>query len=208
VKLKYAGDILAGLVYLAKHNIYHGDLKPANILVTKEKDGTVVAHIADFGGAHELITDHTETNLHTGSFTHQYASIAHFKAAAKLLRRQALRPTQTSPQGGAFIDRDPNRSNQILMGNDVFAAGIILYELFAGVHPFELKGATSYQQSFPDLQTFKGIDLLKEKGVSNGIIALIKEMVGHDPNKPISIEEIAARFEKAVAERQSTSNNA
>ena len=44
-------QLLYGLKHLAANNLLHGDLKPQNILVKKELDGTKSVHIADLGGA-------------------------------------------------------------------------------------------------------------------------------------------------------------
>ena len=50
---KYLGQILDGLDFLHQRNIYHSDIKPANILFTEQDD----IKICDFGIAVELQTE-------------------------------------------------------------------------------------------------------------------------------------------------------
>lgn len=46
-KMKIISDIVSGIKYLHSLDIYHGDIKPANILV-KENKGVITATVADF----------------------------------------------------------------------------------------------------------------------------------------------------------------
>src|SRR5262249_10188142 len=48
-----AGDILTGLTWLHENQIFHSDMKPANVLL-KEEDGKIRAKIGDFGFARDL----------------------------------------------------------------------------------------------------------------------------------------------------------
>jgi serine/threonine protein kinase len=105
-----AMDICAGLAAMHKAGIIHRDLKSRNIMVVN-RDGTQRAVVMDFGLAHQL--------------------------------------TQSSPRDdavltipGAVQGTPENMAPEQLEGrgattaSDVYAMGIILYELVTGKHPF------------------------------------------------------------------------
>ena len=58
--LKYLKQILEGVDFLHQRNIYHSDIKPANILFTKDDD----VKLCDFGIAVEFQTESTATASH------------------------------------------------------------------------------------------------------------------------------------------------
>ncbi|CAN6695715.1 unnamed protein product [Malus baccata var. baccata] len=60
---KYLRDIVSGLMYLHAHNIVHGDIKPDNLLVSR--DGTV--KIGDFSVSQVFEDDHDELRRSPGT---------------------------------------------------------------------------------------------------------------------------------------------
>jgi eukaryotic-like serine/threonine-protein kinase len=98
--------VCSAVAYAHRSLIVHRDLKPTNILVTK--DGT--PRLIDFGIAKLLVTGEgagsIEETIGVGPFTPRYGS-----------------PEQI-------------RGEQVTTATDVFALGIILYELVTGTHPF------------------------------------------------------------------------
>jgi len=50
-RLEWALDICNGLISLHAFNLSHGDLKPDNILIAKDKNGAKIAKLIDFGSA-------------------------------------------------------------------------------------------------------------------------------------------------------------
>ncbi len=49
LSLRLAGQIASALAVLHEHHIVHRDVKPSNILLTDEPDGSMRAKLADFG---------------------------------------------------------------------------------------------------------------------------------------------------------------
>jgi eukaryotic-like serine/threonine-protein kinase len=96
-----------GVSYAHRNLIVHRDLKPTNILVTG--DGT--PRLIDFGIAKLLMSEENGERLDqtvgAGPFTPRYGS-----------------PEQI-------------RGEPVTTATDIFALGIILYELVTGIHPFD-----------------------------------------------------------------------
>ncbi len=101
--------ILAGVAEAHRRGLVHRDLKPANVLLSLDAEGPR-PRVADFGLAKVLSTD----------------------AATSSTRSDALlgTPAYMAPeQVRAARDVDARA--------DVFALGVVLYELFAGARPFD-----------------------------------------------------------------------
>jgi len=104
-------QIAAGLAYAHEHGVVHSDLKPDNVFVTK--DGRV--KILDFGIARIAESAAEKDSFDAGelgALTLKYASL-------EMLR------------GG----------NDTHPADDVYALGLIAYQLYTGEHPFEGKTA-------------------------------------------------------------------
>lgn len=109
-RLRLFRDVCAAVQYAHRHGIVHRDLKPANILVTP--DG--VPKVLDFGVAKLLEgptgLDYTATGQAVGPLTPNYAS-----------------PEQL-------------RGLPITTASDVYALGVLLYELVTGTRPYDTAG--------------------------------------------------------------------
>jgi eukaryotic-like serine/threonine-protein kinase len=103
-------DVCLAVAYAHRNLIVHRDLKPTNILVTN--DGT--PRLIDFGIAKLLISEEggnsIDQTIGFGPLTPRYAS-----------------PEQVTGE-------------PVTTATDIFALGIILYELVTGAHPFEPVG--------------------------------------------------------------------
>jgi WD40 repeat protein/TPR repeat protein len=102
-------QVLSAVQYAHAHLVIHRDLKPSNILVTE--DGQ--AQLLDFG-------------------------------IAKLLSDGAARETELTQLGGRALTPDYAAPEQIAGGPittaaDVYALGVIFYELLVGMRPYRLK---------------------------------------------------------------------
>ncbi|MDZ4829682.1 MAG: protein kinase [Phycisphaerae bacterium] len=102
--------------YAHQRGVIHRDLKPANILI----DAELVPHVLDFGLARNARGDETQEAIETtaaGEFLGTFAYAA---------------PEQ--------LKGDPD---QIDVRTDVFALGVILYEILVGERPWQLQGRVS-----------------------------------------------------------------
>jgi serine/threonine protein kinase/formylglycine-generating enzyme required for sulfatase activity len=156
-RLEVFVSICDAVQHAHQKGIIHRDLKPSNVLVTEE-NGVAVAKVIDFGVAKALDHDLAETTVETlaGEFlgTPLYMS-----------------PEQLDPTGGTIDTR-----------SDIYALGVIAYELVTGSRPFD-------------------IDLVRKVGFA-GIQKLVREI---EPPLPSARLEEPGDLVIDIAERRSAS---
>ena len=123
--LKLATEVASALAAAHGHGIVHRDLKPGNIILTP-----FGAKVLDFGLAKEteVLDPQAETALATATLTEP--------------GRVVGTPSYMSPEQIASRPLDSR--------SDIFAAGVILYEMLNGRHPF--RGATGLETMAAILQ--------------------------------------------------------
>jgi serine/threonine protein kinase len=118
--LLFSGEIAEALMAVHAHGIVHGDLKPANLMITAE--GHV--KLLDFGIARRVEKPDTQ-------------NAASSDVPEKIFRTSAdTLPAQV--QAGTLLYMSPEQlhGSPPSIQSDIFSFGLILYEMFTGVHPF------------------------------------------------------------------------
>jgi len=143
----------------AAHNlgIFHRDLKPATVMLT---DGGLIK-ILDFGLARRLAPDQAD-----------------FDPAGPASKRTPPAPGATyTARGGTIAYMAPEQfvTGQSSVQSDIFALGLILYELATGRHPFHR----------PDAQEFQSIRAIQFADPPS-----IREIA---PHLPVELESVILR---------------
>jgi len=162
-----AAQIANALEMAHQKGIVHRDLKPANIMLTSQGH----AKVMDFGLAKRVVTDGgTEQDLTTG-LTQEGSTLG-------------------TP---AYMSPEQVRARPADHRSDIFAFGIIFYEMLTGVHPFrrampvETTGAILHEEPEPVAQYVTG--------ATEHLHELVSEMLAKDPDQRIqTIGEVANRL--------------
>ncbi len=152
-----AGIQIADGLSAAHHlGIFHRDLKPANVMLT---DGGLIK-ILDFGLARRLNPDEAD-----------------FDPASAGVRNPPLIGATYTARGGTIAYMAPEQfvTGRTSVQSDVFALGLILYELVSGHHPFHRVDA-------PEFQTIRATQFSDPPSLREAV-----------PDLPIELESLVLR---------------
>lgn len=164
--LQIAREVALALAVVHRHEIVHRDLKPANIMLVPSAEGGERVKVVDFGIA--KFVQSLESSSAPGTVLGTPAYMA---------------PEQC--EGNAVIgDR-----------TDVYALGIVLYELLTGQYPYELKDR-SWTALFRAHREQAMLPLSASRPeVPLELATVVREMLDKEPTRRPSMAELAARLQ-------------
>jgi serine/threonine-protein kinase len=149
-------QIADGLSAAHQLGIFHRDLKPANVMLT---DGGLIK-ILDFGLARRLNPDEAD-----------------FDPTSSGLRNPPLIGATYTARGGTIAYMAPEQfvTGRSSVQSDVFALGLILYELISGRHPF-------HRADQPEFQTIRATQFSDPPSLREAV-----------PDLPVELESLVLR---------------
>jgi len=175
--------IAEALVEAHRHRILHRDLKPDNVMLVK--DGTV--RVLDFGLAKLVPVEESgrvEPHARSQALPTDDNLMGTFESHARGLRGT---PPYMAPE--QWLEED------VSSATDVWALGMILYELLAGEHPLAgMPGLTMAMRV-----TRKPFAPLDEEGLPSQLAQTVARCMDRDPRRRPAISELAESLAQFAA---------
>ena len=184
-------QVARALIAAGDRKFVHRDVKPSNVMLCTEADGAIVAKLIDFG----LVRGITE----------KFAP-----ASASPVRQLANRPNSFSggshevaprPVRTGFIGTPHYASPEQFAGektdarSDIYSLGVTLWFMLTGKLPYD-----RIRDEIRQKQVGNALPLAQLKGVSRGVVDLIKRMLQADPAKrPQSPAVLKEQLHKCIA---------
>jgi serine/threonine protein kinase len=168
--LRITRQIAEAMVAAHQAGVVHRDLKPDNVMLAEKEDVTDFVKVLDFGVAKLERTESDESSPIT-------------RFGAVLGTPEYMAPEQA---GGGTVDHRA----------DLYAVGVMLYEMLAGNPPFTGPDAVSVLTQ----QLTEPLPHLPET-VPHGVAAIVMGLVDKDPDDRIaSAAELITRIDQAFSE--------
>lgn len=152
-----------------RYGVYHGNLKPSDIIITRDLNGSSLVKIANFGVA-KFIADHKLQRLEAGG-----DSTVAIEDVAYLSPEQA-----GGGRDGALEERD-----------DIYSLGIIMYEMLSGGLPFQANSAQAMLDALVLTDPVAIRNVQPDIDISPRLDALVlKAMARRPQNRFQSVEQL------------------
>ena len=169
-------DVARALAYAHEHGLVHRDVKPENVLISE--DAIVVA---DFGIAKAIDAARTED----GS--------ALFRSTLTKIGTALGTPAYMAPEQASGDPKTDHRA-------DLYAWGMIAYELLAGKHPFSTR-TTSHSLVVAQLTEIPAPLATTALDVPRKLAALVTQCVAKNPSdRPLGAREIVHALDEIETE--------
>ena len=166
--VRILGDIARALEFAHAHGVVHRDIKPENVLLS---GGTAV--VTDFGIAKALNAAKTIPNL---TLTGRGTSLG--------------TPGYMAPEQAAGDDVDERA--------DIYAWGVIAYELLAGTHPFAARKTAQQMIAAQISEKPRPIDEVN-RNIPAPLASLITRAMAKDPaDRPQSAQELVRTLDESA----------
>ncbi|KAA6394917.1 MAG: putative Serine/Threonine kinase domain protein [Streblomastix strix] len=167
----FISQMASAIFQMHSNDIIHGDLKPSNVLLTRDRK----IKLGDFGLARKL--SNGATYVTANGFTWRYLAPellqSSYQQSIKGLKQQDL----------------VKKKLELRLSSDIWALGIILFELLAQYHPFMDQDEDQFM-----LENFKKVTETDPKTLPlhypESMRNLILKMLVKDPRQRITIKDI------------------
>lgn len=201
-----------------KKGIFHGDIKPENMLFRKNPDGQGYQFaLADFGGS-VIISKFRNGGFHTPKFTPLYThktdsdllqSIVDEsnKKFSKVVEAQEKYEKEKNPSKRAALikifiglrddwyslaDTNTVRYQKAAEKNDVFSMGVSFFRILMDQNLFPYDSSSEGVEATETLR----IDYVPEEIKETPLFKLVTEMLDHDPAKRPTFDQVIERLKK------------
>lgn len=181
---EYMAEIAIALCDVEQAGAVHRDLKPANVFLQKLSDGTSIVQLGDLGIAK---TDQDQFNADSEQMPGGHLFEENLTDGYLLGTPDYMSPEQA-------------RGMPLTNKSDIYAAGVMLYQMLTGGYPYDKKTNYIGKQTAHLLETPKGFAQVDAKDVPEELQQLVMSMLEKDPDKrPKDGVEVFSRLKAWIA---------
>ena len=165
------GPVCDALAEAHRAGIVHRDIKPGNILLSRDERGEEVVKVLDFGIA-KLLEGQSGAPLSVG----ELAGTPEYMAPERLLGEGSEAPS------------------------DVYSVGATLYEMLAGKVPFKREGRNALQQALHQVRTTPTLLLSFRPDLPHDLVRVVMATLARNPSERPGLADLRATLDRWAAE--------